>query len=166
MCYGPLGRLDGLLTHNEGKEFIVQMKSLAFGIALLVGVVSGPAVLTAEAAPINSTTTVESKTIYAAKSAEAASVLEWVKARSPEFASTAAPGDITVRLKQVSPKLSARSASSPPVPLPSNGQEGEEVTITNRQADGTIETWAYTWMSGQWVLVEYHWKGYNPENVK
>ncbi len=144
----------------------MQMKSLAFGIALLVGVVSGSAVLTAEAAPINSTTTVESKTIYAAKSAEAASVLEWVKARSPEFASTAAPGDITVRLKQVSPKLSARSASSPPVPLPSNGQEGEEVTITNRQADGTIETWAYTWMSGQWVLVEYHWKGYNPENVK
>ncbi len=118
----------------------MQMKSLAFGIALLVGVVSGPAVLTAEAAPINSSTTVESKTIYAAKSAEAASVLEWIKARSPEFASTATPGDITVRLKQVAPKLLTRSTSSPPVPLPSNGQEGEEITITNRQSDGTIET--------------------------
>lgn len=146
----------------------MQMKSLAFGIALLIGVSAGPVVSSAEAAPLKTSTTVESRTTYSKGSAEASSVLDWVKAHSPAYAPITSAGEISVVLKQIAPRFTARSASEgPPVALPASGQQGEEITITNRHSDGTIETWAYTWRDSGWVLVEYHFKdGYNPENVK
>jgi hypothetical protein len=47
------------------------MKSLAFGIALLIGVSAGPVVSSAEAAPLKTSTTVESRTTYSKGSVEA-----------------------------------------------------------------------------------------------
>lgn len=89
----------------------MQMKSLAFGIALLIGVSAGPVVSSAEAAPLKTSTTVESRTTYSKGSVEATSVLDWVKAHSPAYAPITSAGEISVVLKQIAPRFTARSAS-------------------------------------------------------
>ncbi len=146
----------------------MQMKSLAFGIALLMSMSAGPAVVSAEAASLKARTTVEWRTTYSVGSVEASSILEWIKAHSPEYAPITAAGEITVVRSQIEPLLLTGSSSDgPPVALPASGRQGEEITVSNRRADGSIETWAYTWIDTGWVLVEYHFRsGYNPENIK
>lgn len=146
----------------------MHVRKLAVGIALSLCFSVGPAMTAAEAAPLKAGTTIQSRTEYSANSSESASVFAWLEARSPEHAPLTPPGKITVTVKRIGQGMATRSGSDgPPVPLPSSGNQGEEITVTNRQPDGTIETWAYTWIDSGWVLVEYHYKsGYNPEDIK
>lgn len=145
----------------------MQMTSLAFGIALLTSVSVGPALVGAQAAPAKARTTVESRTTWPAGSVEAASILAWVKARSPGHAPITSGGDISIIRRQIEPQPLTRTSSGPTVELPVSGRQGEAITITSRQADGSIETWAHTGIDSGWMLVEYHFKlGFSPESIK
>ena len=145
----------------------MQMKSLAFGIALLTSVSVGPALVGAQAAPVKARTTVESRTTWPAGSVEAASILACVKARSPGYAPITSGGDISIVRRQIEPQPLTRTSSDPTVELPASGRQGEAITVTSRQADGSIETWAHTGIDSGWMLVEYHFKrGSSPESMK
>ena len=145
----------------------MQMKSLAFGIALLTSVSVGPALVGADAAPVKARTTVESRMTWLAGSVEAASILTWVKARSPGYAPITSGGEISIVRRQIELQPLTRTSSGPTVELPASGRQGEAITITSRQADGSIETWAHTGIDSGWMLVEYHFKrGSSPERMK
>ncbi|WP_146268042.1 hypothetical protein [Stenotrophomonas maltophilia] len=115
-----------------------------------------------------------SKSIYAPGSAEAQSVLQWVKQRSPEYAPVLEGVTVEVVKKTSSAPASSgavtrASAPPPPVPLPSSANAGDEFTVTTTDRYGNSETWGYTWVGGgngggAWVLVEYHYKNVNFEN--
>lgn len=144
----------------------MQMKSLAFGISLSTSVSVGPALVGAEAAPVKARTTVESRTTWPAGSAEAASILAWVKARSPGYAPITSGREISIVRRQIELQPLTRTSSGPTVELPASGRQGEAITITSRQPDGFIETWAHTGIDSGWMLVEYHFKrGSSPESI-
>lgn len=89
----------------------MQMTSLAFGIALLTSVSVGPALAVAEATPVKARTTVESRTTWPAGSVEAASILAWVKARSPGYAPVTSGGEISIVRRQIEPQPLTRTSS-------------------------------------------------------
>lgn len=116
----------------------------------------------ASAAPSSTVATVVAKTTYQPGSSEAAYITGWISRNSPAYSPMNSLGNVTVRHTYSDSGRVVRSGvGGPPVPLPTNGYEGEEITITSRQPDGTTETWAYTWTSGKWKIVEYHFKDPN-----
>jgi hypothetical protein len=114
------------------------------------------------------------KTTYPAGSVDAASWLEWIAARSPAYAPVSRRGTVqvlTTRGGLAGSSVARAPSAGPPTPLPTGGNQGDEMTVTSRDAAGNTETWGYTFHNGAWILVEYHYKSVtfgnedSPENL-
>lgn len=139
------------------------MKLSLLASSLSLGLLLGAAAVTpsAIAAPTVGSSTTVSKMTYAVKPNEYKQIHAWIIRNSPAYAPLQPLGSVTVTrtVRAASSMLRPAGSDGPPVPLPSNGLEGEEITITNTTPDGGSETWAYTFTNGAWKLVEYHFVG-------
>jgi len=151
--------------HIQRKGWRMKVKGLVLVLSLVVvaGMVRS---VDAVAAPRFASTTVVQESAYGAGSADLEFITDWIVRRSPAHAPMLPLGAVTVRHTFTANARDVRLSrpNGPPVPLPSSGREGEELTITSRSPDGGVETWGYTWHDQGWVLVEYHFKGPNNTN--
>lgn len=127
----------------------------------------GPAVASPHSAV--STITTRARTTYVPESQQAQAVFAWIRRQSPEYAPMVVGDQITVVIEaQSSGSMVAMPlGSNPPVGLPSNGQPGDVVTITQTRANGDRESWSYTFANTggsapggtyPWVLSAYEYK--------
>ncbi|MBA0277485.1 hypothetical protein D7T48_11845 [Stenotrophomonas maltophilia] len=162
------------INGNIDRENRMNLKVLLLSASIGLLVATAPVSVSAQTKP--GVVTINSKSNYAPGSTEAQAVLEWVARQSPEYGpvlngvSVEVVKKTTSKSARVSGAITAASAPGPPVPLPSNGNAGDEFTVTTRDRQGNTETWGYTFVGGAnggaggWVLVEYHFKSVDFEN--
>lgn len=101
----------------------------------------------------------------AAGTADAAAVQAWLAMHAPSHLPRIQDAAIEVTRSVRTTLNSAQRAPSgaPPMPLPSNGVPGEEITISQTRP-GREESWTFRWSAsstgGGWVLVAYRFKNF------
>jgi hypothetical protein len=128
---------------------------------------------TSIAQPRESKTTMTSTASYAAQSSEAQRIVDWLvshdaPAKNGSLVNYATKGTFSVRMETSRTSVTQQSVGdAPPVPLPTDGHNGDIFDITH-STGGITETWTYTWQggfNGGWVLTDYEYH-HNPANER
>ena len=77
-------------------------------------------------------------------------------------AAAAVPDRMTVEIQAPVEPLAIQTANAPPVPLPTWGTQGEQLTIINELLGGFRERWTFEWVAprgggggGEWKQTHY-----------
>lgn len=138
---------------------VIRLPAFVSSVALICAtlVVSNDA-----AAAVPDRMTVETKARYTVGASEADALDRWL-ARTPEAEPRSLDwGTVTISsFKRVDP-LAIRTANAPPVPLPTRGTPGEQLTIINELPGGFRERWTFEWVAprgggggGEWKQTHY-----------
>ena len=124
---------------------VIRLHTVVFAAALIY---AAPLASHGVSAAVPDRMTVETQARYTVGASEADALDRWL-ANTPEAEPrTMDWGTVTISsFKRVDP-LVIRTANAPPVPLPSRGTPGEQLTIINELPGGFRERWTFQWVGG------------------
>ncbi|HVJ37680.1 MAG TPA: hypothetical protein VM687_07730 [Stenotrophomonas sp.] len=96
---------------------------------------------------------------YAQGSAEARKIQAWLERISPAPGAVSLRGTVTVINAYEVPRATAMRTGlrsfGPSAELPRTGDAGQRISIEDKHADGTRQSWKYEWRDERWDLAAY-----------
>ncbi|WP_139370309.1 hypothetical protein [Xanthomonas axonopodis] len=136
------------------------MRTGIFVIALVLGTMVNGSLFAKDAISRVGVSSVVTTTGVYQGSSDLAQVSGWIKKASPSYTPVMALRKVTIsRTVKSSGLATIQGVGDAPVDLPTNGMNGEKLTIRNEYPEGSYESWTYEWVDGGsasgWILRDY-----------
>ncbi|MGQ5253985.1 hypothetical protein ACULMA_17310 [Xanthomonas arboricola pv. corylina] len=137
-------------------------RTTVFALALVLGTLVSGSLFAKDAANRGSVSSVVTTSRVYEASSDLAQVSGWIKRASPGYTPMMPLRKVTIGRTVKAPAsglVTTQAAGDPIVDLPTNGMNGEKLTIRNEYPQGSYESWTYEWVSGSnvsgWILRDY-----------
>ncbi|MGV7188591.1 hypothetical protein [Xanthomonas axonopodis] len=129
-------------------------------LAVVLGTLGSGSLFAKETANRGSVSSVVTTTRVYEGSGDLAQVSGWIKKASPGYTPVMPLRKVTIaRTVKSSGLASTQGVGDPPLDLPTNGMNGEKLTIRNDYPQGSYESWTYEWVNSSnasgWILRDY-----------